>query len=76
MFNSTLQEFDYRLDSNDPVQSSSCSYLTENQFKHVAENTADDTFSLVHFDIRSLNRNFDNLRLLLENTNENLQKLG
>ena len=44
--------------------------MTENQFKHHITNTADDTFLLVHFNIRSINRNFDNLRLLLQNTNQ------
>ena len=62
-FNTSAQEFEYSLDSNYPVQSPSCVYLTENQFKHHITNTADDTFLLAHFNIRSINRNFDNLRL-------------
>ena len=68
IFNTSAQEFEYSLDSNDPVQSTSCVYLTENQFKHHITNTPDDTFLLAHFNIRSINRNFDNLRLLLQNT--------
>ena len=68
IFNTSAQEFEYSLDSNDPVQSTSCVYLTENQFKHHITNIADDTFLLAHFNIRSINRNFDNLRLLLQNT--------
>ena len=72
IYNTSAQEFEYSLDSNDPVQSPSCVYLTESQYKHhiIIKNTADETFLLAHFNIRSINRNFDNLRLLLENTNQ------
>ena len=61
------QEFNYNLDSNDPVHSPTCAYLTENQYKNYIMNAIDESFLLLHMNIRSINKNFDNLRLLLEN---------
>ena len=55
-YNLSVQEFNYNFDSNDPVQSTKCAYLTENQFKHCSMNTADDTFLLLHLNIRSIIR--------------------
>ena len=55
-FNTSAQEFEYSLDSSDPVQSPSCVYLTETQYKHHNTNTADDTLLLAHFNIRSINK--------------------
>ena len=69
-YNTLAQEFQYNFDSNDPVQSPSCVYLTENQYKNRITNTVDENFLLAHFNIRSINRNFDKLRLLLENPNQ------
>jgi len=63
----SAQEFNYNLDSNDPVQNPSCFYLTQNQYKNNIMNATDESFLLLHMNIRSINRNFDNLRLLLEN---------
>ena len=64
--NSNSNEFMYNTDSNDPIQSPSCDYLTVNQFKQHAMDNFDD-FLLMHMNIRSLNKNVDNLKLLLDN---------
>ena len=68
--NHSTAEFDYNFDSNDPVQSPTCKYLTCNQFKHHTANILDDKFLLLHLNIRSINKNFDNLQLLLDNTHD------
>ena len=75
-FNTSAQEFEYNLDSNDPAQHPSCAYLTENQYKHHIANTDEETFLLAHFNIRSINRNFDKLHSFLENSDKKLSVIG
>ena len=65
--NSNSNEFMYNTDSNDPIQSPSCDYLTVNQFKQHAMDNSDDFFIDAYMNIRSLNKNVDNLKLLLDN---------
>ena len=64
--NLNSNEFIYNTDANDPIQSPSCDYSTVNQFKEQTMDNSDD-FLFMHMNIRSLNKNFDNLKLLLDN---------
>ena len=66
--NVSAPEFDYKFDSNDPIQNPSCVYLTQNQYRHCIMNTNDDTLSLLHLNIRSINKNSDSLQLVLDNS--------
>ena len=65
--NTNSEELDYNFDAYDPVQNPSCTYLTENQFKNMSFNNVDETFSLLHLNIRSINKHFDDLQQLLAN---------
>ena len=74
--NASAQEFEYNFDPEDPVQSSSCVYLTVNQYKQYVMNSDDDNLLLAHLNIRSISRNFDKLRLFLENSGNNCSVIG
>ena len=57
----------YELDPNDLIsQHISSKYYTQKQFKLFSSENMNHGFSLLHFNIRSLNKNFDNFRLLLD----------
>ena len=63
------EELTFNVDPNDEAGHIVPSkYYTENQFKSYTEVHGDELFFL-HLNIRSVNRNLENLRLLLENTN-------
>ena len=68
--NMSTQELSYDFDSHDPFPSPTCAYVTENQFKQRNMNINDEKFMLLHLNIRSISRNFDNLRLLLANPHQ------
>ena len=66
--NSSSDELNYNFDFNhDKNITSSSKYISENQFKNLVNNFSVDTFALLHFNIRSLNKHFDELQLLLDN---------
>ena len=64
----TAPEFDYNREDNS-IRRPPCHYLTENQFKQ--QNFKSDNFMLLHSNIRSINKHFDNLKCLLENYQDN-----
>ena len=65
-------DFDY-----DPVQPPSSQYLTENQLKNTIKDFTLDTFSLFHLNIRSINKHFEELQLLLDNpSNQSFSIIG
>ena len=68
--NSTAEEMQY--DFDDLTQAPLCSYVTMNQFKEIRKGLCKDTFSLIHLNIRSLSKHFDELQLLLDNPNNPL----
>ena len=53
-------------DENNDMQYSSSEYFTVNQFKSLKR--LNESFSIMHLNIRSLNRNFEGLRLLMDNS--------
>ena len=64
------------MEPNDPQSESITSnYYTENQFIRYFSPRLKE-FSLAHFNIRSANRNFDNLKLLLANLNYSPSVIG
>ena len=64
--NSSQPDLNLNID-NDPTQTSSSKYITENQFKDTVKNFSENTFSLFHLNIRSINKHFEELQLLLDN---------
>ena len=64
-FNSLSQEFEYDFDVENQLQSPSSEYLTLSQFNNVVKEYDDTTFSLIHFNIRSINKHFEELQLFL-----------
>ena len=62
--NSSSEELLLDFDDGDPVQSLPLSkYITDNQFKNLMADFKQDIFSLLHLNIRSLNKHFDDLKL-------------
>ena len=62
--NSSSNELTYNLDFNqDVTQNPSSEYVTESQFKNIIKDFKDDIFSLLHMNIRSLKKHFDELQL-------------
>ena len=66
--NSSSDELDYNFDFNHDIPSAK--YVTENQFKDVFRGFSKDTFALLHFNIRSINKHFEELQLLLNYHNK------
>ena len=64
---SSAVELQFDFDEHDPAHNSLSKYVTVSQFDNIAKNFKCDTFSLLHLNIRSLNRHFDDLQLLLNN---------
>lgn len=69
---SEVLSFDF--DDYDPNQSLT-KYVTNNQFINLISNFEQDTFSLLHLNIRSLNKHFDDLQLLLDNPSQTLPSI-
>ena len=55
---------------HDLVQSPSSEYVTTSQFKAIVNSFPEDSFSLLHMNIRSINKHFEELQLLLENPSQ------
>ena len=69
--NSSSNELTYNLDfDRDVTQNPSSEYVTESQFKNIIKDVKDDVFSLLHMNIRSLKKHFDELQLLLDSPNK------
>ena len=65
--NSQFADLDFSFgpnDTNQPYPSSK--YYTQKQLTHQYFNTINDEFSLLHRNIQSMNTNFEQLRILLE----------
>ena len=65
-FNTSSKEFHYDFDIENQLQSPSSEYLTLNQFNNVVKEYDHTIFSLIHLNIRSINKHFEELRLLLD----------
>ena len=63
--NSSSQELNLNFDLEDPAQHSFSKYITNAQFYDIIKDFNSDTFSLLHFNIRSLNKHFDELQSFL-----------
>ena len=62
---------------HDLAQIPSSKYITENQAKDIIESFSKDTFSLLHLNIRSINKHFDELQTLLQNSkNKSFSVIG
>ena len=73
--NSNSEELNNNLDSFDPVQNPSCKYLTTNQFKKQTYDS-NNIFSLLHLNIRSINKHFEEFQLLLDNPSKQFSIIG
>ena len=74
--NSSSEELSYDFDDEDPVQSlPHTKYITDNQYKNSIADLKQDTFSLLHLNIRSINKHFDDLQLLLDNPSHHLPSI-
>ena len=67
LFNRT-NELIYNLDSNDQLLPKSSKYYTEKQMTPTINSIGTDNLFLLQYNIRSLNKHFDQFRLLLENS--------
>ena len=63
--NSSVNELPYDF-GGELTENMLCKYITVNQCKDIYESFSEDTFSLLHLNIRSLNKHFDELKLFLE----------
>ena len=64
-FNLNSDNLDLNLDVIDQCPNPPSRYITHAQFSDTLNNFNNDTFSLVHFNIRSLNKHFDELQRFL-----------
>ena len=70
-FNLSAEELNYDSDLNQdllPIPTSK--YITQDQLNEVVKKFTDDTFSLLHLNIRSISKHFDELQILLNNQNK------
>ena len=75
--NSSSEELNLNLDHDDPAQHSFTKYITNTQFHNIIKDFNNDTFSLLHLNIRSLNKHFDELQSFLDNpSNKQLSVIG
>ena len=75
-YNSSSEQLSLDFDDDDPVHLHPLSkYITDRQFKDTLLNTKSDTFSLLHLNIRSQNKHFDDLQLFLNNPSNNAPSL-
>ena len=70
-FNQSSDELNYDSDSNQCSLSVPTSkYITQDQLNDVVKHFSDDTFSLIHLNVRSLSKHFDELQILLNHQSE------
>ena len=65
-FNALSEELNLDFHFDDPATETLTSYITNKQFHNVVKDYSKDIFSLLHLNIRSLNKHFDDLQLLLD----------
>ena len=65
-FNALSEELNLDFHFDDPAAEALTRYITNKQFHDVIKDYSNDIFSLLHFNIRSLNKHFDDLQLLLD----------
>ena len=74
-FNLSSEELNYDNDSYLTIPSSK--YITQFQLKDVVKNFSKDTFSLLHINIRSISKHFDDLQILLDSqSNHSFSVIG
>ena len=66
----------YNQDENDETIITNCNYFTEDQLFERFHDTSHSNLTLFNFNIRSMNRNFDKLIVLLEKLNFDLSVIG
>ena len=69
--NSSAEELELDFNFDDPASYNFTKYITNHQFHDIVKDFENDTFSLLHVNIRSLNKHFDDLKLFLDNPTEN-----
>ena len=75
--NTNIHDFDIFTDENETIQTKVISpYITEKQLASTFLNNGINTFSLLHVNIRSMNKNFESLNNLLDQSNFNFSVLG
>ena len=75
--NEHTPEYHYHIDPNDThTTPPSSKYFTLNQFSENCPTNQTETFSILHTNIRSLNKHFDQLQHMVENANLNLSVIG
>ena len=75
-FETSTNLLQYNLDENDEISENVCHYFTENQFCDKMNNLVGDEFTLLHFNARSMNKNFDNFNVFLQNKSSNFTAIG
>ena len=75
--NTQFADLDFSFDPNDSNYSyPSSKYYTQKQLTHQHFNAINNEFSLFHCNIRSMNSNFEQLRILLEDFNSAFSVIG
>ena len=75
--NSQVDNFDFSCDPNDHFgQYPTSKYYTVRQFTHQYPKIINNEFSLLHCNIRSMNSNFEQLHILLEDLQFSLSVIG
>ena len=69
--NASSEELEFDFNFDDPASYNFTKYITNNQFRDKLKDFKQDTFSLLHVNIRSLNKHFDDLKLFLDNPTQN-----
>ena len=68
--NSSSPNLVFDFDDDDPAHSVLTEYISENQFRNMICHVTSNTFSLLHLNIRSINKHFDDFQLLLDNPSQ------
>ena len=75
VINSNAEEFEYSFDSNDNSLINS-RYYTQNQFVSKLQSAGENDLNFLHLNIRSANKNFEQLSLLLDKINADSFVIG
>ena len=62
---SMFEDIDFDFDFDDPAQRTVSKYVTGNKFSEILSKFNRSSFSIFHANIRSMNKNFDNLLSLI-----------
>ena len=74
--NNNIKDFNVPMEENETEQETFSSYYTENQFVSRFLNMDKSSFSLIHSNIRSMNKNFESLSALLDRFRFNYSIIG